>query len=557
MLRVFKITVTRGGKKVKSAEYYGKLKLAPGRWSSKIKLFVDKSASERRLRDLQQQNDRRAAGVLSVESERLELPLRDLLKLYVTELRRRGMKAEHCRLTEWMTGRLIELGGWDRFNDVTHQAVERVLETLEAGGATASYRNKFITRAKAFVRWALPEGHPNPLGRLRRIRERGARRTRERRPASLLELQALFGVGLPAHRVLAYALAAFNGLRRNEAARLTWEHVNLSAPIPFLGLERKQGDDDTRDYVPIHPYVLTLIVKLTSGDAGVRVLPSVPDMKTVAKDLLTAGIAKEATQDELGVSAKGQRINIADARGRRLDFHALRHTFSTMLDHAGCSRATKKKLMRHANEDVTDGYAHAELGEMLAAMVRIPSPLTWGKATSIVTGSPAEAAAGSCRGVDHPQDQAVVSPRRLPSRCGAESRTSNAVETDGFPGETAGQDASCLPEAPCDLPKRENPAIVRKTRPSTQVDQGDGLQIRYSWVRIPPRPLIETPANAGVFCSPTGHGWGRCSRRVRAMTSSPSIGIRSGGGDWRSRARSGSRQRPAWKSAAGSSRIRT
>jgi hypothetical protein len=44
---------------------------------------------------------------------------------------------------------------------------------------------------------------------------------------------------------------------------------------------------------------------------------------------------------------------------------------------------------------------------------------------------------------------------------------------------------------------------------------------------------------------------------VRAMTSSPSIGIRSGGGDWRSRARSGSRQRPAWKSAAGSSRIRT
>jgi hypothetical protein len=60
-------------------------------------------------------------------------------------------------------------------------------------------------------------------------------------------------------------------------------------------------------------------------------------------------------------------IEMADDQGRRLDFHALRHTFQTLLDRTGCSRATKKKLMRHANEDVTDGYAHAELAEMLSA----------------------------------------------------------------------------------------------------------------------------------------------------------------------------------------------
>src|SRR6185503_6762936 len=34
------------------------------------------------------------------------------------------------------------------------------------------------------------------------------------------------------------------------------------------------------------------------------------------------------------------------------------------------------------------------------------------------------------------------------------------------------------------------------TRPSTQVVQGDGLQIRYSWVRIPPRPLAKKWAAA-------------------------------------------------------------
>ena len=77
---------------------------------------------------------------------------------------------------------------------------------------------------------------------------------------------------------------------------------------------------------------------------------AVPDVATLEGDLETAGIA------------------FLDAQKRRLDFHALRHTFQTNLDHTGCSRATKKKLMRHASGDVTDGYAHAELAEMAAAI---------------------------------------------------------------------------------------------------------------------------------------------------------------------------------------------
>ena len=35
--------------------------------------------------------------------------------------------------------------------------------------------------------------------------------------------------------------------------------------------------------------------------------------------------------------------------------------------------------------------------------------------------------------------------------------------------------------------------LILWLRPSTQVVQGDGLQIRYSWVRIPPRPSVAIP----------------------------------------------------------------
>ena len=41
--------------------------------------------------------------------------------------------------------------------------------------------------------------------------------------------------------------------------------------------------------------------------------------------------------------------------------------------HRLLARATKKKLMRHANEERTDGYAHAELAEMLEALERLPT----------------------------------------------------------------------------------------------------------------------------------------------------------------------------------------
>ena len=131
--------------------------------------------------------------------------------------------------------------------------------------------------------------------------------------------------------------------------------LNLNAPIPHAGFLRKQGQDDARDYIPLHPYVLKLLKSRLLMPTA-KVLPSVPDMKTVKKDLDRAG------------------VKLTDEKKRRLDYHALRHTYATKLDRTGCSRATKKKLTRHANSDVTDGYTHAELDEMLTALVRLPSP---------------------------------------------------------------------------------------------------------------------------------------------------------------------------------------
>jgi len=381
-MKVFKIA-GRDGKK--SANWYGKIKA--GRKWRRVKLFTDKAASVAQLVASQREADKRAAGLITADTDKLALPIRELAKVYLDSLRAQNKDADHVRISEWMLNRLIDAGKWQTFRDITVSGVESMLPTL---AQTASYQNKFIVRAKGFVHWALPDGWADPLRRLRRVKEKGAKRTRERRAGIEAEVRALFAVGMPADRKLAYALAAFNGLRRNEATDLTATNLHLDAPIPFVGLLQKQGQDDSRDYIPLHPYVL----KLLTGRLlmpGAKLLRNVPDMKTMKRDLERAG------------------VDLKDQQGRRLDYHALRHTFQTNLDRTGCSRATKKRLMRHAHEDVTDGYAHAELAEMFTALTRLQFPDAQQQAAKTGTNdAPTDAAmtiAKSCEMSDHLLDQ--------------------------------------------------------------------------------------------------------------------------------------------------------
>jgi integrase len=337
-----------------SAVWYGKVKTAPKRWEVK-KLYTDKTASVRRLTEMQKDADQWDSGVKVEAVEKLNRPIKLLRDEYLADLTRTRKRPDHVKIVTFMTDRLIELGTWKYFRDITHASVSKIAEGIVADGNTVRYANHFITRAKAFVNHFLPDGVPSPLVKLKRIRLRGAKQTRDRRAARTPEVSALLTSAIPKHRQLAYALAALNGLRRNEAEWLTWENVHLRATVPYIELPQKMGSDDTMDVIPLHPYVISLLTG-REREAAEKVVGIVPKVPTLDRDWTRIG------------------VTMTDEKGRRLDYHALRHTFQTELDRTGCSRATKQRLMRHAGEDVTDGYAHAELAEMQAALQRIPSP---------------------------------------------------------------------------------------------------------------------------------------------------------------------------------------
>jgi integrase len=370
---ITKRTWTRNGVCEQSANWYGRLREPgqPWRW---VKLYTDKRASLRHWEDLRRKSEHSRAGLLRGDVDKLDRPIAELATEYHDALRAAGKDPEHVRISEWMLARCIELGKWKTWHDITVESLQLILIALEADGAVASYRNKFIARAKAFVTAFLPDDWAHPLRKLRRIREKGSKHTRERRAAPMAELSKLLTLDLPPHRTIAYALAAYGGLRRNEAARLLWSDITLEGDIPFVAIRHKMRADEEPDYVPLHSYVATLLLAWRGLHPGRRVLPSVPDIKTLRKDWTAAG------------------VKFIDDRGRRLDYHALRHTFSTNLSRAGASRSTKKKLMRHAGRDITDGYTHAELAEMSDALEKIALP------TSVVAPCPVDDKNGGSEG---------------------------------------------------------------------------------------------------------------------------------------------------------------
>src|SRR6185295_7917061 len=77
---------------------------------------------------------------------------------------------------------------------------------------------------------------------------------------------------------------------------------------------------------------------------------STDPIRLLDRDLLAAGLAIRVRDGDKW------RIDKADDRGRTFDIHAFRTTINSLLSSAGVPLTTRRLLMRHAAEGVTDGH---------------------------------------------------------------------------------------------------------------------------------------------------------------------------------------------------------
>jgi hypothetical protein len=85
----------------------------------------------------------------------------------------------------------------------------------------------------------------------------------------------------------------------------------------------------------------------------------------------------------LRIDLEAAAISYRDSEGRVCDFHALRHSYITLLERSGVSPKVAQELARHSDIRLTmNVYTHARLHDLAGAVEGLPALLPTGSAST-------------------------------------------------------------------------------------------------------------------------------------------------------------------------------
>jgi hypothetical protein len=129
--------------------------------------------------------------------------------------------------------------------------------------------------------------------------------------------------------------------------------VHLSDARPWIEVRAATTKNKRPATMFLVPQLVHLL-KQNRGEGVGLVLPNgVPGAGTLAKDL------------------KAAEIPVQDERGWRVDFHALRHTYASLLGAAGVSEGARVKMVRHREWRQTDHYTDPNSVPLHAGMEKL------------------------------------------------------------------------------------------------------------------------------------------------------------------------------------------
>ena len=196
----------------------------------------------------------------------------------------------------------------------------------------------------------------NPLAGVKKVDETGDVR-RARRSLTVEQVAALLAA-VPERHQGVYRFALATGLRRQEVADLVWGDVRQEPAGAFLKLRAKATKARRADSLPLRADLASELADARGEAAdGYRVFTDVPTIKEHRAYLSAAG------------------IEWTDSEGRRADFHALRHTFGTLLSNAGVAPREAMDLMRHTDMRLTMNlYTDSRVFKLAGAVEKLTMP---------------------------------------------------------------------------------------------------------------------------------------------------------------------------------------
>ncbi len=259
------------------------------------------------------------------------------------------------------------------------------LEVVEIGPAASFTKLHHLRACKQFTKWLMINNRltHNPLTHLSIS---NVRVEKQRRSLSVDELSYLLAYVTDApdswnvpgpERVLIYELAVSSGLRRDEIKSLT------RTSFDFKRLTVEVQPDDTKNKKPaLLPVKAALMDKIKFHLSGKMPLTAAFMVPQPAAKMLQGDMQKARTAwieavknnpDEHRQRVDSDFLKVKTHEGVA-DFHALRHTFGTLLAASGVHPKVAMDLMRHSDINLTMAlYTTSNKEQATAAINSLPS----------------------------------------------------------------------------------------------------------------------------------------------------------------------------------------
>ena len=158
------------------------------------------------------------------------------------------------------------------------------------------------------------------------------------------------------------------GARLKDCTLIRWENVDLTKRCISFAVHKKGGKLHS---VPINEQLENRLMELANKDCPTEfVLPEMANKGPGGRHGLSEGfkrIMKRAGLDLKTVQGSGKR------RISRRTFHALRHSFASLLANAGVAEELRMKLTGHKSKRIHQDYTHHEFETLREAMACLPT----------------------------------------------------------------------------------------------------------------------------------------------------------------------------------------
>jgi integrase len=240
-------------------------------------------------------------------------------------------------------------------------------------GIGISTSNGYLTAIKGFSRWLYQQERTGrdrlvSLSRLnaktdlrherRALAEAELRQLLEAAERSELAVEGLSG----RDRRMLYATAMVTGFRASELASLTSTSFDLLSGRPTVTVKAAYSKNRRTSVQPLPADVAcALEVYLVGRSPGQPIWPGAWSKN--AAEMLRVDLARAS-------------LPYRDEDGRVADFHALRHSYITLLERSGVSPKLAQELARHSDIRLTmNVYTHARLHDLAGAVEGLPAIL--------------------------------------------------------------------------------------------------------------------------------------------------------------------------------------